>query len=120
MHFICATLKVQTTKEMFNSGDKFYNKKTLMFIYIAIGLIVLFVFILVFFMQSEESISQTIKPIRCSIFRINNYLQRRYRNISIIDRMISKPLTSQHILQIYIETSDIDKKTNSMFNIEQP
>ena len=38
MHFICATLKVQTTKEMFNSGDKFYNKKTLMFIYIAIGL----------------------------------------------------------------------------------
>ena len=45
MHFICATLKVQTTKEMFNSGDKFYNKKTLMFIYIAIGLIVLFVVI---------------------------------------------------------------------------
>ena len=38
MLITCFTVKSITAKEMFNSGHKFYNKKTLICIYITIGL----------------------------------------------------------------------------------
>ena len=95
------------TKEMFNSGHKFYNKKTLMYIYIAVGVIGLFSFIVAFLIVIIEAIPDSSLSFSLFEFQYHPSIKIQTRD-KMIENLISASEELKTIVKKY-HKSVVDK-----------